>query len=89
MSFRWKCAMIIDSSGKRTSCGLLIVLWSALLCIGCGSSPKETMEALAQQVRTGESDRIVITEALVQDNLSDNQKKEINQLLSRIKEDGS
>jgi len=30
-----------------------------------------------------------LKEALVQDNLSDNQKKEINQLLSRIKEDGS
>ena len=30
-----------------------------------------------------------LQEALAQDNLSDNQKKEINQLLSRIKEDGS
>ena len=30
-----------------------------------------------------------LQEALAQDNLSDNQKKDINQLLSSIKEDGS
>ena len=59
---------MIDSSGKWAISTLLIVLWSGLLCTGCGSSPKETMESLVQQVRTGESDRIVVTEALIQDN---------------------